>query len=237
MPEVIAPNPVTPYTGSMVTIENEDMKDVHFAVAVEGVSWNSPDYFPMLLVQTILGSWDKTVGAGKNLSSPLAEIVTRENLGSSFSTFNTCYQYVFFSSSNIFFFFSNTGLFGVYGISNEQMAHDMVYEICYSWNRLAKNLTEGQLQRAKEKLKAHMLMQLDGTTSICEEIGRQVLTYKRRISANEIFGRINKVSVNDIRRVVSEKCEDSDPAVVAVGALEQFPDYNSIRNYTYWNRW
>jgi processing peptidase subunit beta len=91
MPEVIAPNPVTPYTGSMVTIENEDMKDVHFAVAVEGVSWNSPDYFPMLLVQTILGSWDKTVGAGKNLSSPLAEIVTRENLGSSFSTFNTCY--------------------------------------------------------------------------------------------------------------------------------------------------
>ena len=41
------------------------------------------------------------------------------------------------------------------------------------------------MARAKSQLKANMLMMLDGTAPTCEEIGRQLLTYGRRISPAE----------------------------------------------------
>ena len=37
-----------------------------------------------------------------------------------------------------------------------------------------------QVDRAKNLLKTNMLLQLDGTTPICEDIGRQMLCYGRR---------------------------------------------------------
>ena len=37
--------------------------------------------------------------------------------------------------------------------------------------------------RAKNLLKTNMLLQLDGTTPVCEDIGRQMLCYGRRSDA------------------------------------------------------
>ena len=39
----------------------------HFAVAVKGASWTDPDSIPLMVMQSILGSWNKNVGAGKNM--------------------------------------------------------------------------------------------------------------------------------------------------------------------------
>ena len=36
-----------------------------------------------------------------------------------------------------------------------------------------------------------MLLQLDGTTAICEDIGRQMLCYGRRIPPHELEARID----------------------------------------------
>jgi processing peptidase subunit beta len=40
-----------------------------------------------------------------------------------------------------------------------------------------------KVDRAKNLLKTNMLLQLDGTTPICEDIGRQMLCYGRRWGA------------------------------------------------------
>ncbi len=47
-------------------------------------------------------------------------------------------------------------------------------------------------------LKANMLMSLDGTATTCEDIGRQMLTYGRRMSPAEVFARIDAVNVEAI---------------------------------------
>ena len=52
-------------------------------------------------------------------------------------------------------------------------------------------VTEFEVERAKNMLKTNLLMQLDGTTPICEDIGRQMLCYGRRIPQEELEARIN----------------------------------------------
>jgi processing peptidase subunit beta len=38
------------------------MSEAHMAVAVEGVGWTHPDHMPLLIAQTIIGSWDRQLG-------------------------------------------------------------------------------------------------------------------------------------------------------------------------------
>lgn len=57
--------------------------------------------------------------------------------------------------------------------------------------RLCTTVTEKEVERAKNILKTNMLLQLDGTTAICEDIGRQILCYNRRIPLHELEARID----------------------------------------------
>jgi len=82
-----------------------------------------------------------------------------------------------------------------------------------------------------------MLMQLDGSASTCEEIGRHLLTYGRRISPAEVFARIDAVDVDSINACARTFIDDQDPAVAAVGAVHELPDYNWWRRHTYWLRY
>ena len=69
--------------------------------------------------------------------------------------------------------------------------HDTVWAIQEEWLRLCNNVTELEVERAKNALKTNMLLQLDGTTAVCEDIGRQMLCYGRRITQHELEARID----------------------------------------------
>lgn len=68
---------------------------------------------------------------------------------------------------------------------------DTVWNIQNEWMRLCTAVTEKEVNRAKNILKTNMLLQLDGTTAICEDIGRQMLCYDRRIPLHELEARID----------------------------------------------
>jgi processing peptidase subunit beta len=222
---IVASNSKPTFTGGYIEHRDDSMDQLHLAVAVEGVGWDHPDYFTFMLVQTIIGSWEKNLGGGKNLGSRLAEIFATEAGGAvSFTCFNTCYR--------------ETGLFGVYLVlDKDSEIEDPLFEAVNEWSRIGKTLTETELERAKSKLKAQILVQLDGTTPVCEDIGRQVLTYGRRLPPAEVFERINRITVKDVMRVMSEHCEDADPAIVAIGPTSEMPDYLHMRRFTYWSKW
>ena len=59
------------------------------------------------------------------------------------------------------------------------------------WMRMCTGITDFEVERAKNLLKTNMLLQLDGTTPICEDVGRQMLCYGRRIPQHELEARIN----------------------------------------------
>ena len=67
----------------------------------------------------------------------------------------------------------------------------MCESICMEWQTLCSSVTTGELERAKRWLFTNMLLMLDGSTPICEDIGRQLLCYGRRITIPELEKMIN----------------------------------------------
>ena len=57
-----------------------------------GCGWTNPDNIPLMVANTLIGNWDRSMGGGANNSSPLAKYAHEMNLAHSFQSFNTCYK-------------------------------------------------------------------------------------------------------------------------------------------------
>jgi len=62
------------------------------ALAFQGASWTSEYAFPLMLLQTMVGCWDRTSSAGRNITSRLGQEAAAKELCHSYLTFNTCYK-------------------------------------------------------------------------------------------------------------------------------------------------
>jgi processing peptidase subunit beta len=80
------------FIGSEVRMRDDTMSTAHIAIAVEGVGWNDPDYFPALVTQAIVGNWDRAMGHSPYLGSKLSTFVHNNNLANSFMSFSTSYS-------------------------------------------------------------------------------------------------------------------------------------------------
>ncbi|KAK2862478.1 hypothetical protein Q5P01_002011 [Channa striata] len=217
--------PVLPpcrFTGSEVRMRDDALPLAHVAIAVEGASVASPDIVPLMIANSIVGSYDLTYGGGKNLSSRLARIAAEEKLCHSFQTFHSSYV--------------DTGLLGIYFVTDKHHIDDMMHWSQNAWMNLCTTVTESDVARGKKALKASLIGQLNGTTPICDDIGRHVLNYDRRIPLAEWDARIDAVTPKIVRDVCSKYIYDKCPAVAAVGPVEQLPDYNRMRSAMYWLR-
>jgi len=91
--------------------------------------------------------------------------------------------------------------------------------------------------RAKMQLKYYILQQLDGTSPTAEEIGRQMITFGRRMNLAETFARIDAIEPADVQRVAEAIIWDQEVAFAALGpSLKTVGDMNHLRRGTYWNR-
>jgi len=210
------------YTGSDVRVRDDSMPLAHVAIAVEGCGWTNPDNIPLMVANTLIGNWDRSMGGGANNTSPLAHYCADKGFCHSFQSFNTCYK--------------DTGLWGIYFVTDSQNQENMVFNIQHEWMRLATSVTEFEVARAKNLLKTNMLLQLDGTTPICEDIGRQMLCYGRRMPQHELEARIDAVDAQLVKDTCYKYIYDRCPAIAAVGPIENLPDYNRVRSGMYWLR-
>ena len=99
-------------------------------------------------------------------------------------------------------------------------------------------MSDEDLARGKAQLKFNMLQQMDGSSPSAEEIGRQLLTFGRRMSLAETFARIDAIETSDVKRVADKIIWDQEVAFAAVGKnLKYVMDMNGLRRGTYWNRY
>lgn len=218
------PNDVPKFVGAEVRLRDDTLPQAHIAIAVEGVSWSSPDYYTALVAQAIIGNWDRSLGSATQQGSKLSGIVSDNHLANSFMSFSTSY--------------SDTGLWGIYLVTeNKSNIDDLVHFTLKEWNRLTVSVTEAEVERAKAQLKASLLLSLDGSSAIAEDMGRQISTTGRRASPQELERAVDAVTVADVRDFGSRYLWDKDCSIAALGPIEGLLDYARIRADMSMNRW
>lgn len=201
-----------------VKIQDDSLPNTHIAVSFEGVSWSAPDYFTALVTQAIVGNWDRALNAGSNSPSPLATAVSNRGncLANSYMSFSTSY--------------SDIGLWGVYLVADRNNDLKLLIDaVCKEWNRIKKgDISDQEVETAKAQLKGSLLLSLDGSTSIAEDIGRQIVTTGRRMSPEEVFERVDKIDKNDVITWANWKLAQKPIAVAALGNVKTLPSVEYI---------
>jgi processing peptidase subunit beta len=215
------------FTGADVRDYDDDMPMAHFALAFEGLSWTHPDIFTLMLCQTLLGFLEPRNAYSATMSAaPLSANLAKAGLASTMQPFCTCYK--------------DTGLFGVYFVSDtrdKERAYDLFHHVQEELVAITTGCSDEDVARGKAQLKFQLLQQMDGTSPTCEEIGRQILTYGRRMSLAETFARIDAIDASDVERVADAIIWDQEVAFAAVGSgLKNVYDMTAMRRGTFWNR-
>lgn len=211
------------FTGSDIRIREDSDEWAHVAYGFATAGWNDPDQYPLLLIQTMLGNWDKDVSSPHSKHSRSGLISkAADGLASKVMAFNTQY--------------SDTGLFGVYFVAHPTTTDEMMNAASAELVRFCYEVDVAALEEAKNQLKIALLGHLDGSRPIVEDIGRQLLTYGRRVHPTEVLARVDAVDVAAIKNAATRFFLDRDHALAAMGPIYELPDYDWIRRKSYFLR-
>lgn len=229
LPSLLARDP-TAFTGSSVYDRRPDTEQCAVAVAFQGASWTDPDSVPLMVMQTMLGGWDRSMGAGtggggsgEHAGSLLTQRIAADGLADSYMAFNTSYH--------------DAGLFGVYASSTRDKSQELSWAVMNELVRMCYEVKDADVARAQNQLKASLLFAQDSSQHVAEAIGRELLVYGRRVPKAEMFARIDSVDAAAVRAVADRFVYDKDVAIAAVGDTQFLPDYNWFRRRSYWVRY
>lgn len=211
------------FTGSDIRVRYDSMPEAHIAYAFPTEGFNSPEVPALMVMQSMLGHWDGSPG-GEHSSTPLVSYAAQRNAATLLRPFHTMY--------------SDTGLFGVYCVAPPTAVQELMGMVASQITGLAHNPTERLVEEARNQTIVNMLAELTDNNGVaCEEIGRHLLSYGRRIHPLELADRVSRVTVADVRNVARRRFYDRDFAMAAVGGVYELPDYNWLRRRTYFQRY
>lgn len=122
-------------------------------------------------------------------------------------------------------------LWGIYLVTdNVTRIDDLVHFTLREWSRLSLSVGAAEVERAKAQLKASILLSLDGTTAVAEDIGRQIITTGRRLAPEEVERVVGAITEKDVMAFAQRRLWDRDVAISAVGQVEGLLDYARIRS-------
>ena len=126
----------------------------------------------------------------------------------------------------------DNGLFGIYGTSEPECAFALMKSIVEQLYTIGTTYaTPIELTRARNQLKSRILMNLESRNVLCEDIGRQLLTYQERDHASVLCRKVDNVTEKDLLRVALKMLKTS-PSMVAYGSdLDKIPSYEEVDKF------
>merc|ERR1712183_104547 len=123
--------------------------------------------------------------------------------------------------------------------SSHPIRDDAVFCIQQEWMRLCLDVSEAEVERAKNNFLTEYLSSGSrmGSSGICDTIGRDLVVHGRRVNPAEVIAKVQDVTVEKVRATASKYLYDQDIAFAGVGSIEGMPDYNRVRNGMFWKRY
>uniref|UniRef100_A0A3B4WP27 Ubiquinol-cytochrome c reductase core protein 2b n=1 Tax=Seriola lalandi dorsalis TaxID=1841481 RepID=A0A3B4WP27_SERLL len=187
---------------------------VHSAVVSQSAAAGSSEALAFGVLQQVLGAGPH-VKRGSNVSNKLVQGVAKATADPfDVSAFNTSY--------------SDSGLFGVYTISQAAAAGDVIKAALAQVKAVADGgVTAADLTRAKAQLRGQFLMSLETSEGFLEALGTQALTDGTYISPEEISNNIDNVSLSDVANA-AKKFMSGKKTMASSGNLIKTPFVDEI---------
>jgi predicted Zn-dependent peptidase len=185
--------------------ETRDLDQVHIVLGFPSAAYDDPDYYPTLLLSTLLGG---------GMSSRLFQEV-REKRGLVYSVYS-------FSAP-----FMDGGLFGIYAGTGESEAEELMPVTLEELRKVQAGVSETELARARAQVKASLLMSLESTGSRCEQLARQIQVFGRVMPIAETVAKINAVTCEAVCRAASRHFRAA-PTLAVLGPAKRVPGLADI---------
>ncbi|XP_006872002.1 PREDICTED: cytochrome b-c1 complex subunit 2, mitochondrial-like [Chrysochloris asiatica] len=198
----------TVYRGGEIREQNGDSL-VHAALVAESAPIGSAEANAFSVFQHVLGA-GPYVKRGSNTTSSLYQAVAKGvQLPFDVSAFNASY--------------SDSGLFGIYTISQAAAAGDVIKAAYNHVKTIAQgNLPDGVIQMAKNKLKAGYLMSVESSEGFLDEVGFQALVAGSYMPPTAVLQQIDSVTAADVQNA-AVKFVSGKKSMAASGNLGHTP--------------
>ncbi|MGH7057272.1 MAG: M16 family metallopeptidase [Acetobacteraceae bacterium] len=180
--------------------EARELEQVHLVLGFPSVSYADADFYPVLLLSTLLG--------GGMSSRLFQEIREKRGLVYSIYSFSAPYR--------------DGGLFGIYAGTGEREAEELMPVVLDELHKVQREVTETELARARAQVKASLLMSLESTGSRAEQLARQWQVFGRIIPVAETVAKINAVTVEGVVQAARRLFRDQ-PTLAVLGPMTQVP--------------
>ena len=198
---LLTPQPASPTTpvAPRLRFLNKRTEQANLVLGARSVSYLDPERFAVDMLNTVLGE-----GMSSRLFLTLRE---QEGLAYDVHSFTIKHR--------------DTGALAVYVGCEPRRAGKALQAAIRELTALAeKPVGDVELAKAREYSKGRLLLQLEGTSSLCNYLGQQELLAGEILMPDEVVRRIDAVGPEDIRRVARRLLDDGLRAAV-IGPFRQ----------------
>jgi predicted Zn-dependent peptidase len=189
------------------TVKRKSLEQNHLNIVFPGICVTDQNRFALQLLSDILGG---------GMSSRLFQTV-REKRG-------LCYSIYTYGSSYI-----DTGLFSIYTALGKETEREAIHVILDEIKQFKDScVTRDELVRAREQIKANVLMGLESTGTRMNRLGRNELYFGRVPEPDEIIASYDSVTAEDIQRLAEYCLDFSKVSFSGVGKVDPADSYKAL---------
>lgn len=192
--------PMPAYHARVFGKMNESLKQVYAIMGFKGLPSVSPQRHWFSLMNDILGG---------GMSSRLFQEI-REEKGLAYTVNSFSDNYL------------DTGLHIIYSVVDKEKTEEYLEAVRAEILRLKdKGVSEDELKRARDHMKASVILGLENTVSRMRFHVNNELNLKREMTIEEIVEKINKAAVDDINRLVQDYLDLEKASIFLYGDVER----------------
>ncbi|MDX1974116.1 MAG: pitrilysin family protein [Rickettsiales bacterium] len=192
------------YKGGDVRIES-DLEQLHLLLGLPTVNIHSPDYQVLQIYANILGG---------GMSSRLFQEV-REKRGLAYTVYAMGSAY------------DDCGLMNIYAATSAEKGGELSAVLCDQLHQMVEEILPNEITRAKNQLKAELLMARENPQTIASWIGRHLIRYGEYRDVHNIAERIDAVTMDHIKHLGKQILEGT-LTIAALGPVSGVLPYETL---------
>lgn len=195
---------IATYAGGEKRVQR-DLEQLHLIFGLPGATMHTPDHYTQQLYAGILGG---------GMSSRLFQEV-REKRGLVYTVYAMGSAY------------EDVGVMSMYAAASPDKAKELSAVLCEQVAGMSKDISDTEIQRAKNQHRAELLMTRENPQSVALWIGRHLLMFGQYRTAGDIEKRINAITKDDILRL-GKQIAEGKLTIAALGDVSGILPYHEL---------